>query len=89
MKNLSLLVRRPYLPSCSPEVHCRYRLLVHRAVKKSTGEVGLPLIRARITLYQKGKACHIDLDGPDRFCDGSDKLQTRDKLSRAMSVCVL
>lgn len=56
MKNMPLLVRRRFLPRCSPAMHRRCRLLVPHAVQRCREKFGLGPIGARTTLYWRGKA---------------------------------
>ena len=74
MKNMPLLVRRRFLPRCSPAMHRRCRLLVPSAVQRCREKFGQAQIGARTTLYWSGKSLSKLCDGQDRFCDGSDKV---------------
>ena len=54
MKNMTHLVRRPFLPPCSPEVHRRCSLPVTRTVVRSREKFGLSLNLFVLLQLKKG-----------------------------------
>ena len=80
MKNMPLLVRRRFLPRCSPAMHRRCRLLVPHAVQRCREKFGLGPLGARTTLYWRGKAY------PNYVMVKTDFVMVRTRCSRPVNI---